>query len=246
MFLKLILATTLTASAETPEEIIDRARQAQSIDNAVQQIRMVMVSRSGSERTRELEMRTRRDGDVVSSYARFSHPADVAGTQLVMVDHPNQVDEQMLYLPALQRVHRIAGKARSGAFMGSDFSYEDLEVSSAASATHTLLSEDDTLWTIETIPGADSSYSRIVSHVSKSDFIPRKIEYFDQRGDPFKLLEVLSVADDNGSTIPTRSQMRNLKKGTSTILEIQEYRLNVPLDEIPEETFTAAFMERNG
>ncbi len=78
MFLSLLLTALLTARAETPEEIIERARETQQVENAIQQMRMVLVSRSGTERSRELEMRTRRDGEILSSYARFSHPADVA------------------------------------------------------------------------------------------------------------------------------------------------------------------------
>ena len=33
---------------------------------------------------------------------------------------------QWLYLPALKRVKRISSKNKSGSFMGSEFSYEDL------------------------------------------------------------------------------------------------------------------------
>ena len=115
--IQLLLLAAL-AHAQSADEIIDKARSVQRIDNGVQQIKMVLVSRSGSTRERRFEMRVRKDEGVVRSYVRFSHPTDVAGTQLVMVDHPDQVDEQLLYLPALRRTNRIAGRARAGSRPG--------------------------------------------------------------------------------------------------------------------------------
>ena len=80
----------------------------------VQKVRMVLVSRSGSERVREFETRVRRDGEVVKSWTRFSHPSDVAGTQLVLIDHPDQSDEQLLYLPALQLLDQLFAPSTTG------------------------------------------------------------------------------------------------------------------------------------
>jgi len=232
--------------AMTVDEIIDNARDVQRINNGIQQMQMTLVSRNGSTRERRFEMRIRKDGEVVRSYVRFSHPTDVAGTQLVIVDNPDRSDEQLLYLPALKRTNRIAGKAKKGSFMGSDFSFEDLEISNSSDAKHTLVSENDTVWVVDTKPGGDSSYGRIRAHVSKSDYLPRLVEFFDQNDQPKKRLEVLKTATDNGTVLPIKSVMKNLSKNTSTELTVSEWKLNVSSDEIPDETFTVGFLERNG
>jgi len=240
----LLLVAPCVASATTPAEILEGARKAQKIDRSIQVVRMTLVSRGGAERVREFELRVRRDDDVLKSWTRFQHPSDVAGTQLVVVDHPDRVDEQLLYLPALKRVNRIAGKARSGSFMGSDFRFEDLELAGASDATATLVSEDATTWVLDAIPGADSSYGRLRMHVSRADYLPRKVEYFDKKGSAVKVLDVDEVVLDGDAALPKRSTMRDLKRGTSTRMEILSHRLNVPDEEIPDETFTAAWMER--
>ena len=252
--LLLMLSAPSAALAETAPapttaaEIFERAQENQKVDNSIQTLRMVLVSRSGAERTRVMEMRIRRNEEALKTYARFSEPSDVAGTQLVMIDHPDRVDEQLLYLPALKRVQRIAGRARKGAFMGSDFTYEDLEISSGKDATHTILRQDDRTWVIESTPAPDSgsSYGKIVSHVSKADYLPRRVEYFDTKGQPLKVLTVESTTTDGDTVIPQVSVMEDLQKGTKTRLEIIEHQLNVPADQLPDETFTAAYMERNG
>jgi hypothetical protein len=40
--------------------------------------------------------------------------------------------------------------------------------------------------------------------------------------------------------------MKNIKRGTSTQMNVSNYRLNVSAEEIPDETFTVGFLERNG
>lgn len=244
--LTLLILISPAAMAETASEIIEQARDVQRVNNGIQQVQMTLISKNGSERQRHFEMRVRKEGDLVQTYIRFSKPTDVAGTQLVVIDHPDRNDEQLLYLPALKRTNRIAGKARKGSFMGSDFSYEDLEVSDAKDATHTLVAETDSTWTIDTKPGADSSYGRIQAVVSKSDYLPRKVDFFDTKGNHKKTLEVIETATENGTIIPTHSVMKNVSRGTSTRMKVSEWKTNVPASDIPDETFTVGFMERNG
>ena len=247
MLALLIALLAPPAFAATPAEILEDARAAQRVDSSIQELRMVLVSRTGSERVRELEMRVRKEGDVLKSYTRFSAPSDVAGTQLVIVDNPDQADDQLLYLPALKRVNRISGKARSGSFMGSDFTFEDFELTGGGSSEGaTMVREDDKVWVIEARPGPDSSYSRLVLTVDKVDKLPKKVEYFDQKGAPLKVLEVLEVSHEGNLTFTKISVMKNLQKGTETRLEVKSQRMDVGEAEIPDETFTAAYMERQG
>ena len=58
----------------------------------------------------------------------FTGPADVAGTKFLITEPKEGADEQLLYLPAFDKVQKISGSSRKGAFMGSDFSYEDLDL----------------------------------------------------------------------------------------------------------------------
>jgi hypothetical protein len=233
------------AHAQSADEIIAKARAAQKVRNSIQQMKMVLVSKSGSTRERRFEMRVRKDADALRSYVRFSYPTDVAGTQLVLVDHPETVDEQLLYMPALRRTTRIAGRARSGSFMGSDFSFEDLEVSDASDATHVLAEQTETTWIIDTTPGEGSSYTSIRSHISKSDSVPRMVEFY-KSGTQIKQLEITSTEQDGSTVVPMHTIMKNLSRGTHTELTVESYRLNVSAEELPDETFTAGFMERSG
>ena len=221
-----------------------QARAAQRVDSSIQTLRMTLISRTGAERVRELEMRVRKDGEVIKSYARFSKPSDVAGTQLVIVDHPDRPDDQLLYLPALNRVNRIAGKSRSGSFMGSDFAFEDFELSGSEGGTQALSAETSDAWILDVQPSESASYSRMLVTVHKGDKLPRRVEYFDKKGQALKVLEVVEVSTDGGFPFPVKTIMRNLQKGTETRLDVLSHELDVGEDRIPDETFTSAYMEQ--
>lgn len=242
----LLLLVALPAQAETAEEIMDKARAARQVENAIQTLEMVIVGKSGSERVRELELKVKVDGEIRKSLARFTSPSDVAGTQLLLIDNPDQTDEQLLYLPAVKRTNRISGKSRKGSFMGSDFSYEDMELSDPPGASHTVTGETDDSWTIETSPGEDSSYSKLVTTVRKADFVPEKVQFFDDDGELLKELEVSKSEQDGELTLVTESTMSNVQKGTKTRLTVKEHDLNVPAEQLPDDIFTKAHLEQGG
>jgi outer membrane lipoprotein-sorting protein len=244
--LVLAWSSVVGAADRSAKEILEDARRRYRVENAVQTMKMTLVSRSGKERVRELEIKVRRDGDILSSYTRFLAPSDVAGTQLVLVDHPGQDDDQLLYLPALERVTRISGKARSGSFMGSDFRYSDFELDTGAGSTHALLEENAEWWVVETSCGPGEPDARFVTHVSRADSLPRRVEWFDDTGALTRRMTVEQVDVKDGVPVPTLSRMEDLKRETSTRLEITTIDLGVTAEQVPDEVFTTAYMERNG
>ncbi len=244
--LVLVWSSLAGAADRSAKEILQDARRKYRVENAVQTMTMTLVSRSGKERVRELEIKVRRDGETTSSYTRFVSPSDVAGTQLVLVDLPDQEDDQLLYLPALERVTRIAGKARSGSFMGSDFRYSDFELDTGEGSSHALLEEDAEWWVIETTCGPGEPDPRFVTHISKADSLPRKVEWFDKAGAVTRRMTVEQVDMKAGVPVPTLSRMEDIKRSTSTRLEITTIELGVTAEQVPDEVFTSAYMERNG
>ena len=69
-------------------------------------------------------MEVKGDGD--KSLIVFETPRDVRGIAVLGYAHKTETDDQWLYMPALKRVKRIVSKNRSGPFLGSEFSLEDL------------------------------------------------------------------------------------------------------------------------
>lgn len=241
--LALFLALAFPARAETADDIIARARAANRVESAVETIQMTIVSKTGAERKRELQVRSRREGDISKTYIRINSPSDVAGMQLVMVDNPGKADEQLVYMPALKRVNAISADSRKGQFAGSDFTYEDLEIREAASGTHTVVSDTAEAWVIETTPAAGSSYTKLRSTIHKADMVVHRVEFYDANG-LVKVLEVKRTEKDGAVTIPVESELGNVRAGTKTRLVIVTHRFGVPKAELPDETFTREYLQR--
>ena len=148
-----------------------------------------------------------------------------------------------MYLPMYQRVNRISGSSRKGRFIGSDFTYEDLHLGQVADGEHTLVEETGETWVVDTVLADSAQYSRLRSHITKGDHVTRRIAFFDKDGDPTKRLEVLQTTTIDGGVYPVWIEMVDLGRGTYTTLEVTDRRIDVPLDELPPETFTAAHLE---
>src|SRR5688500_14151857 len=122
----LFLATPALAEGPTAREIADKAVAARKVTSLRQKTTMTLVDAKGGTRGREMRIATTgEDGKDGATRIEFLAPKDVAGTILLTVWKKGE-STQHLWLPNLKRVRRVAGGQRGGAFMGSDFSFEDL------------------------------------------------------------------------------------------------------------------------
>jgi hypothetical protein len=239
-----MLLLSTHAHGETAEDIIEQAREVRTMERSIQTVNMVLVSKNGSERARQITVKARRDDDTIKSLIRFNSPSDVAGTTFLQIEQPDGSDEQMLYMPALKRVNRISGASRKGSFMGSDFSYEDLDLTPGEDATHTVVETTDAHWVIDTHPGASSTYGRVHTTVLKGSYLVKHSDFFDKEGAHVKTLRITETSIIDGKTLAKVSIMQTLKRNTSTRLEVIEQQLDVSAEALPDDIFTKAYLEQ--
>ncbi|MGH8605636.1 MAG: outer membrane lipoprotein-sorting protein, partial [Gammaproteobacteria bacterium] len=116
---------------EATPEAIDIARERKLKDSGwgttEAELAMVLYSKSGDTSSRSLRIRTmevQNDGN--KSLIIFEIPFDVKGTAVLTYSHITGSDDQWIFLPSIKRVKRISSDNKSGAFMGSEFAFEDL------------------------------------------------------------------------------------------------------------------------
>jgi hypothetical protein len=157
------------------------------------EMEMVLINAHGDETVRKLITETaemKKDGD--RSISTFQWPADVKGTRMLTWSHKTGDDDQWLYLPALKRVKRISSRNKSGAFMGSEFSYEDLGSQEVEEYTYKYLGEESVdgrdSWKVARFPvSRKSGYTREVVWFDKEYMNPLRIEYYDRKDDLLKV-----------------------------------------------------------
>ena len=194
---------------------------------------MTLRNRHGEESVRHIRTRVLEkidDGD--KSLSIFDRPRDVRGTALLTHTHKTGDDDQWLYLPALKRVKRIGASNRSGSFMGSEFSYEDLSSQEVEKFTYRWLRDEpcpgaETLScrTIERYPvDEESGYTRQVMWMDRDEYRPWRIDFYDRKD---ALLKTLTFADyrlyADRHWRAHRMAMVNRLTGKSTDLEFGEY-----------------------
>lgn len=226
-----LLLTAGPAGAESARDIAAAAAQRDQPEASFQVVRMTLKGEK-DERTRLFHMYQRKAKDGWDTRIELKEPADVAGTVLLTVEGQGQY----LWLPRLKRVRRVAGKSRSGSFVGSDFAFEDMETRSVSSADYETAGED----TVGDLPcdrvvakphkDAQTSYTRIETCFSKSDRLPLEVRFFDADGQEAKVLtvDVASIQSEGSYKIPRKMTMK-AASGHSTLLEITELDLEPDL-----------------
>jgi len=243
-----VLTSAEDSVAITAREIALKSREKRFPENSVMDITMVLINKRGNKRERKIETKrkTSTDGEA-KSVAFFLSPADVKGTSFLVWEHKDQDNDVFIYLPALKKVRRIASDQKNQSFMGSDFSYADMENEDVDDASHKILSEElwegKPCWVIESIPkpNSDSEYGRSVTWVTQENFIPEKMELYDKKGNLYKVMDVLRAGAVGKEILPLDFTMENVQKNHKTQIVLD----NVKLEQaIPDTEFTHRAMQR--
>ena len=198
----LMLAAPLLFAQSSQEEglrvakVVDEANEGFVGDYS--EMEMILINAHGDETVRRLineSAEQKNDGD--RSVSTFQWPADVKGTRMLTWSRKTGDDDQWLYLPALKRVKRISSRNKSGAFMGSEFSYEDLGSQEVEEYTYNSLGEEEIdgrkCWKIERDPvSKKSGYSKEVVWFDQEYMNPLRIDYFDRKGELLKISTFLN------------------------------------------------------
>jgi outer membrane lipoprotein-sorting protein len=116
---------------------------------------------------------------------QFASPGDMKGTR-VLVMSPRQM---YVYLPAYNKIRRVASHASNQGFMGTMFSDADMSVTRFGLGYGAELEgETDAIWTLRLSPkdGVKTAYAAIEMDVSKENSLPVVLRYFDSKGEHVK------------------------------------------------------------
>ena len=245
--------THALAQGETPEDKGLRiAREASARDDGFRDftagMTMVLRDRHGRESVRRMRFKVLEvPGNGDKSLFVFDQPPDVRGTALLTHAHVNTQDDQWLYLPALKRVKRINAARRSGSFMGSEFSYEDMSSHEVEEYTYRYLRDepcgDLTCTVIEQVPlDRKSGYSRKLVWQDTDELRTWKLELYDRRGSHLKTLTLANYRQYLDRYWRAGEQtMVNHLTGASTVLQWTDFRFRTKLDD---DEFTRTALRR--
>ncbi len=166
------------------------------------------------------------DGD--KSLFVFESPRAIKGTALLSYAHKVEPDDQWLYIPAIKRVKRIISKNKSGPFLGSEFSVEDLSFQEIEKFSYKYLRDEQynnqDCFVVERVPlDPYSGYTKQLVWVDKTNYLIQKVELFDRKAFHLKSQFFRGYKRYLSSFWrPGEIEMINHQNGKSTILRIEE------------------------
>jgi hypothetical protein len=215
-------------------------------EGAKTRLRMVLLGADGKRQERALEVVARRQKGLLQTLVRFEAPAEIAGTAFLMLERQGEASEQYIYLSGLKRTRRIAGREQEGSFMGSDFTYADMQPIDNKHAKHKRLPDeavgDAACYVLETNIAADSgaAYSKVVTWVRKTDLVALRTRFFDKKGALAKTLYARRVQQLEGKPVVVDARMQSANgHATELLIDSMERR-----DDLPDSMFTPAALER--
>jgi outer membrane lipoprotein-sorting protein len=194
-------------------------------------MQMIIRAANGKENTMSLTskiLEVKGDGD--KAMIIFDQPQTVAGTKLLSYSHIKQDDEQFLFVPKTGRMQRIAGKSRSGSFLGSQFSFEDLSSFKLQKYRYRFLREEactqEQCSVLAIYPEyKGSGYSKMISWIDAQSRV-QKVEYYDREDELLKTLTIKKYQKVNDKYWqPVNSEMVNAQNGKSTKLLITDIKM---------------------
>lgn len=179
---------------------------------------------------------------------RFTDPPEVRGVGFLSVGKKGKSPDQWLYLPSMKRERRIAAQDREASFVGTDFSYEDLdELDESAFEVSEEKSEAEggqDCHVLELRPKERSQYERKRVFVRKSDLYVARVDSFRKgQKEPYKRFLALDIATVAGHVAARRLEMRDLVKGSTTVVLLEKLSFDVAQ---PADRFTLQNLNREG
>jgi outer membrane lipoprotein-sorting protein len=222
----LVLWVLPAASQDDPNTILSKMDQVMfSPKDRSGNLTMILVDKDGSEKIREATFLQKGTDKKLYRYTKPESQAGIASLSL-----PGDV--MWLYMPALGQPKKVSILSRSQAFTGTDFSYEDMSLTSYSERfTPSIQSTGANDYVLELNPKSNKSiYSKILVRVDKTNGYPIWMKYYNAQGRMFK--EATYTYEKVGKYWnASEVVMKDLEKNHSTIVRMKNVKFDQGLSD---------------
>jgi len=244
------------AADPSPREIMEKVTVTRKLDGSEAVVKMTVTDDKNQTRERDITMATKLydGGKTEKRIYRFLSPADVQGTGVLVFDYQDKSDDVWIYLPALRKTRRIVSSQRAQSFMGSEFSYGDLNIPSLDEFDYKLVKQEpfegEATWVIDAVPKTKEiaeaeGYSKKTYWVSKDKNAVVRGLLYDKDGKLLKefLAKDLKLLDPKQKRYRAmRMEMINKQNGRRSVFESQKVTF---APNTKDDYFTPTYLERS-
>lgn len=247
-------STPAASAAPDGQAIMQKVADTKLLDGSEAMVKMVLDDGKGSVKERKLSMATKLydGGKTEKRIIRFLNE-DVKGTGVLVFDYSDKADDVWMFLPAMRKTRRIVSSQKAQSFMGSEFSFGDLNTPALADFSYKLLKEEsaggENCYVVELTPKSNDvaeaeGYSKKTYWVSKATNAVRKGVYYDMDGSVVKELTTSDVKLLDKAKSRYRAmklEMVNKKNGRKSTFETEKIAFT---PDTKDEYFTTAYLEK--
>ena len=193
-------------------------------------IEMTLTDRRGGERERTALVLKLSDEDERRTRITYLAPKAVRNTAFLSYDrlHGEGKDDRWLFIPAARKVRQIPAADRGDYFLGTDFSYEDIQSELKFDLSDYFFEyvredrcDDKPCDVVAGVPqtkaiGRELGYGRFEAVVDRASAMPLRIEFSDLRQKPLKTITINAFEQIDGIWTATDIVAEHLQKKHKT------------------------------
>jgi hypothetical protein len=249
-----IIPLIAQADEMTGHQVMKKQKELHKVQTEIGNEIMLLVDEGGSKEKRIAKRYAKDVGDDVHRYlVVFLDPADIRGTALLTWEQKERENDQWLYLPAQKKMQRIAKGSKKNYFMGTDFTYEDMEPEDIDNFNYTILRSEKLehdnggidCYVIEAVPATkekkrESGYSKRIMWIDRQNFFTLKVEFYDRR-ERLQKIQTNHVVENISGTVwrAKKTLMNHLGRKHKTLTGITSRKINTP---VKDSVFTERFI----
>ena len=205
----------------TVNELVDSMAAIPTPIDMSSELTMILTNKKDKVKKSKLKSVSSKDSE--KQIIWFLEPKKDRGISLLKIEHKGKKDEMRMWLPAFKKLRRITSDKKTGSFMGSDLSYEDLYKREKEDYRFMLEGSESVdgveCYILVSIPNKDlsSGYSKHKTWIDKKKLLPIMENSYDQNG---KLLKIKKMEYSKLNTYHMIKEIfvENIQKKHSTLL----------------------------
>jgi len=257
----IVIAATILAQTSMAQTALDGETVARLVDErpeaavARRVIDITLTDRRNRSREREALILRHTTDEARLTRITYLAPNSVQGVAFLSHDHhaESRDDDRWLYMPATRQARRLPSSARGDYFLGTDFTYEDMQSEFRFNLNDydfDYLGQSEingvTRHRISGTPKSSSiarelGYGGFEAEIDGSTWIPMHIDFVDPNGRELKTVVVNRVDVVDGYPTPVDFEASNLQSGHHTHFLLRQ--VSHP-DALPAEVFEANALTR--
>lgn len=165
----------------------------------------------------------RSDEKVIRTLIEVTSPESAVGTLYEIIAVKGRLPERWTYAPALGRLRKLVGFQWTDSFLGTEFTFEDLElthpIERARGSSESVVRDGKNVVEVSSAPYA--AYSKVVTQINADTRRPVGIQFFDSAGVLWKTLDYEWVIDPD-HPLPDRIVLNDVQTRARSTLTFRD------------------------